>query len=135
MISKIMAISLRPADSGEIGMRLMMISPTIPPMNASDMRSVPPDVPGGRIVAMRIEPNAAWLATSGPLSTSVARTSDNVTATMICHVPDPTHEIIKSPSPTPRLTPTTSSMARRMRSPPVRPNTMMAAMGAKNGRG
>jgi hypothetical protein len=74
----------------------------------------------------------ACVAINGPLSSQTAIVIARATTSAICQAPLPMTAINRSPIPTPTLTPTTSSTARRIRRAPFRLTT--AAIGAKNGR-
>src|SRR3954468_163490 len=112
-----------------------MARPTAPPTSASMLRvkSNPPE--GGARVATRTAELAAWLTSSGPPPTRIAVVIASATKSAICHVPCPIALVNRSPMSTPSETPTTISTVRRLRAPSVRPSEIVAAIGAKNGRG
>ena len=104
-------------------------------MRASTQRSIPPACPGGNRVATSTAEAPAWLTSSVPPFAKTAPATARVTTSVICHQPLPMTEMSRSPTRTPRLTPTTSSTARCSRFASDTPRLITAAIGAKNGLG
>jgi hypothetical protein len=101
-------------------------------MSASTKRSGVNPV-GRSIVATMTADTPAWLTSSGPPPMSSAAPIDNATTSMSTAVPVPSHVTMRSATAMPTATPSTSSIARRVRCPRAAESEMTAEIGAKNG--
>ena len=111
----------------------LTMSAVEPPTSASSEREKSRPPSGGCSVATSAADTAACWANICPEPSSSATDIDSETTTASCHHPAPSATTNRSATAIPSVTPSTTSIARRPRSPWVSPSVMIADTGAKNG--
>ena len=124
--------TIRPGWTGRTS--ALIASAMLPPSSASTPRANETPPSGGCSVATSAAETAACWANIWPDPSSSATDIASATTSASCHQPVPSPITSRSAIAIPSVTPSTTSTARRPRSPCVRPSVIIADTGAKNGR-